>query len=243
MFVVAVDRLWHNRKERNINLEEFFNRPTLRFLTHYLHVTKCLPDPKHKQSPGQTVLNDVPRHKGTPYDTFLTLLQSLNLIMHAAALGMYANLSWREATTLLNAIWRCYLLSSCFVLWRDYSIVHKARLAIPKSSHSQVGRIFNGPFYYSIDHWYLVCFMSRLFSDFTTPSVSLFFCPLLTEPPGGVCASRKSTCFGDESCSSIAKCCFDGCRFSCVGRDGKWTGDFQHPKRSIKTTLLALPTW
>ena len=112
-----------------------------------------------------------------------------------------------------------------------------------ESNNSQVGSMFNGTFYYSVDHWYLVCFMSCLFSGFTTPSLSPFSCPPLTEPPGGVCASRKSTCFGDESCSSIAKCCFDGCRFSCVGRDGELTGDFQHLKCSIKTALLALPTW
>ncbi|KAK2561274.1 Collagen alpha-6(VI) chain [Acropora cervicornis] len=60
--------------------------------------------------------------------------------------------------------------------------------------------------------------------DFTTPTLTLFSCPPRTEPPRGVCASRKSTCFGDESCSSIAKCCYDGCRFSCVGRDGELIG-------------------
>lgn len=59
--------------------------------------------------------------------------------------------------------------------------------------------------------------------DFTTHTRTLFSCPSRRTEPRE-CASRKSTCLGHESCSSIAKCCHDGCRFSCLGPDGELTG-------------------
>lgn len=60
--------------------------------------------------------------------------------------------------------------------------------------------------------------------DIPTPTPDIFSCPPLTEPPLGVCTSTRNTCFGDESCSFDSKCCFDGCRFSCVSLVGKTTG-------------------
>ena len=41
----------------------------IRFLTHYVHITKCLLDTKYKQRPDHTVLNEVIRLDGTLYDT------------------------------------------------------------------------------------------------------------------------------------------------------------------------------
>lgn len=41
----------------------------IRFLTHYVRVTKCLTKTKYGQSLNQTVLNTVLRLRGTPYDT------------------------------------------------------------------------------------------------------------------------------------------------------------------------------
>ena len=52
---------------------------TIRFLTHYVQVTKCLPNTKDKQNPKQTlpnkVLRDLQGHRMTPCDTYTKRLE------------------------------------------------------------------------------------------------------------------------------------------------------------------------
>ena len=45
------------------------NTGTTRFLTYYVHVTKCISDTKYMENPNQSVSNIVLRHEGIPHDT------------------------------------------------------------------------------------------------------------------------------------------------------------------------------
>ena len=61
----------------------------VRLLRYYVHVTKCLPDTTHKQSPKKTVLSKVLRFKGTSYDSVVMSKQSgLNLVEQLYRTGM-----------------------------------------------------------------------------------------------------------------------------------------------------------
>ena len=60
----------------------------MRFLTYYVHVTKCLLDTKYEQNPKQTALNKVVRLKGIYCDAYAKWFE-----FHSAAiLDMYAEI-------------------------------------------------------------------------------------------------------------------------------------------------------